>query len=137
MCKLVMIDDNQMEHLIMQRMFDGYELFPDASHSLDARLILEFLAKHAKLEALLPDVIFLDLNMPEFSGWDFLTQFEILRPLLKKQIAIYIVSSSIDLDEIARAKAYPFVKDYLSKPIKKETLKRLHLDCEEVHQMTG
>ncbi|MGY4539613.1 hypothetical protein ACVW0P_004048 [Mucilaginibacter sp. UYNi724] len=40
-----MIDDNQIEHLIMQKMFDRYELFHNADHASDGRVIIDLLSK--------------------------------------------------------------------------------------------
>ena len=117
-----MIDDNSMEHMIVQRMLDAYGLFPGASHSLDAKLIIEFMEKHIDTPAKLPDVILLDLNMPDFSGWDFLTCFEMLYPFIKKPVDIYIVSSSTDVADRQRAAKYPFIKDYFYKPVLRQTL---------------
>jgi CheY-like chemotaxis protein len=68
MSKLVMIDDNPMEHFIMQKMFDRYELFHDAAHSMDAQVIIDFLKENRYNTAELPDLIFLDLNMPGWHG---------------------------------------------------------------------
>lgn len=132
-----MIDDNQMEHLMMQRMFDSYQIFPGASHSLDAKLIIDYLTKHAAIEALLPEVIFLDLHMPGFCGQDFLEELEALYPRLKRPITVYVISSTIDPDEIAKAKSYSFVKDFIEKPVKKDRLKQVYFECEQMHQMAG
>jgi CheY-like chemotaxis protein len=137
MCKLVMIDDNPMEHLIMQRMFDRYELFPDASHALDGRLIIDFLKENRTNEAELPDIIFLDLHMPECSGWDFLEQFERLFLSLGKPISIYIISSSVCPEDRLRAKQYPFVKDFITKPIKKDRLELLYAIYLKVNRKAG
>ena len=58
-------------------------------------------------------IIFLNLNMPRMTGWEFL---EIVR-LLNIPCSIYIVTSSVDDDVKYRAKNYPVVKGYMAKPI--------------------
>ncbi|HVW96365.1 MAG TPA: hypothetical protein VHA56_10405 [Mucilaginibacter sp.] len=72
MVNLLMIDDNPIEHLIVQKLLDKYHLFPEAVHSLDARPCLTLFEQTTTVPEALPDVIFLDLNMPRLSGWDFL-----------------------------------------------------------------
>ncbi len=126
MISVLMIDDNPIEHLIMQKMFDKFKLFHNASHSLDARLSMDFFEKNYCSVDLLPDVIFLDLNMPGFSGWDFLNSFELIYKQIKKPIDIYIISSSIDPKDKMLVDKYAFVKANICKPVKIETLLNLH-----------
>ncbi len=137
MSKVVMIDDNQMEHLIMQKMCDRYELLPDLTHCDDGREILEFLKKNQAKPEELPDIIFLDLNMPQFSGWQFLDQFKKLYPFIKKTINIYIFSSSVDKADKLRSKLYPFVKDFYQKPIKRENLELLFCSYTNINRIAG
>ena len=68
----------------------------------------------------LPEIILLDLNMPVWDGWDFLDEFQSLQ--VNKKIAIYIVSSSDNPDDIARSKSYHFVNNFIIKPITIEKL---------------
>lgn len=101
-------------------------MFNGAVHTLDSEIIIEFLKENGGDDALIPDLIFLDLDMPGFSGWDFLEHFEKLSPHLKRLVSIYIVSSSIDERDRVRSKHFPFVKDFISKPIKIEKLAMIH-----------
>ena len=132
-----MIDDNPMEHMIMQRLFDRYHLFPNVSHALGGQIIIDFLTENRANTVELPDIIFLDLNMPGFSGWDFLEQFERLYLSFKKSISIYILSSSICQDEKLRAKQYLFVRDFISKPIKKDRLELLYATHLKINRLAG
>ncbi len=68
----------------------------------------------------LPDVLFLDLNMPVLDGWQFLDEFSLLNP--NKEMIIYIVTSSINPDDQERAKQYSLNGKYVVKPI---TMKKL------------
>ncbi len=65
-------------------------------------------------------VILLDLNMPVLSGWEFLERFEMLDDIIKKQLKIYILSSSVDPRDKARAGANKNVVDYIVKPLTTE-----------------
>ena len=68
-----------------------------------------------------PNVIFLDLNMPVLNGWGFLEAFETLD--LPASTLLYVVSSSIDPEEKAKAKSYAFVEDFKEKPLTLATIK--------------
>jgi len=132
-----MIDDNPMEHLVMQKMFDRYELFYDAAHTTDGQLIIDFLRENRQNTAELPDLIFLDLHMPLCSGFDFLEQFERLCLSFQKPISIYVVSSSVDENDRRRALAYSFVREFITKPIKKDKLERIYATYFNTNRKTG
>jgi CheY-like chemotaxis protein len=63
----------------------------------------------------LPEVIFLDLNMPIMDGWEFLDEFSQLSNI--QATRIYILSSSIDIRDLERAKRYDIVSDFIAKPL--------------------
>ncbi len=126
MLKLLIVDDNPLEHLITEIMVRESKIFEHISHSMEADVAIADLERNINKPDALPDVIFLDLSMPVFNGWDFIDKFEELHPQLKKPIDIYIVSSSIDTGDIFRAGKYNFVKAYFTKPLKKETLTNLY-----------
>ena len=70
-------------------------------------------------------ILFLDINMPTMTGWDFLDVFSNFDLKIKKRFLIYILSSSIE-DFEKKAKKYPFVTGFLSKPIKLNYLQDIY-----------
>jgi CheY-like chemotaxis protein len=71
----------------------------------------------------MPDVIFLDLNIPVLDGWDFLDEFTKIPS--QKEMIIYIVTSSIDPADVNRAKGYKNVNNYVVKPITTKDLGKI------------
>ena len=67
-------------------------------------------------------VLLLDINMPIWTGWDFLDNFEKLDDEIKKQIKVYILSSSIDANDKQRATENKNVVDYIEKPLSEKTV---------------
>lgn len=127
MSKLVLIDDEPVFHKIVQMTIGNTELSKEATYSVDGEVVLDYL-EEKKLEAQsLPDYIFVDLYMPLFDGWDFLNRFQKLYKSLRKNIKIYIVSSSIDPADIDRSKLYPFATTFISKPIMKDVFDQISL----------
>jgi len=79
--------------------------------------LIDMIKNHDKL----PELILLDLNMPVLDGWEFLEEFDEMIRLYK--IMVYIVSSSIDPEELNRANKDNRIKGFIKKPI---TIERLH-----------
>ncbi len=68
-----------------------------------------------------PNYLFLDLNMPGMTGWDFLDNLD----TTQNESQIYILSSSVDERDIFKASKYLSVKDYFSKPLIKKYIKSI------------
>jgi CheY-like chemotaxis protein len=63
------------------------------------------------------NVLLLDINLPIWSGWDFVDHFEKLDEKIKKHFKIYMLSSSIDNNDKRRAVENKNVEDYIEKPL--------------------
>ena len=72
-----------------------------------------------------PTVLFLDINMPTWSGWDFLEHYEKLDNQIKKQIQIHMLSSSVDPNDKKRAADNKNVEGFIEKPLTKEALLKI------------
>lgn len=70
----------------------------------------------------LPGIILLDLEMPIMDGWDFLDEIDRLDTA---NTAIYVVSSSISHEDIEKAKSFPKIKGYFSKPFDLENIRQI------------
>ena len=68
-----------------------------------------------------PELIFLDLNMPEMNGWDFLDAMKKDR----LNIDVYILTSSVDPYDKKKAETYENIKGFLSKPLSLQVLKNI------------
>lgn len=69
--------------------------------------------------------LFLDINMPTLSGWEFLETFELFKASIKEHYDIYILSSSINISDIDLANANPRVIDFIEKPLNKTKLVKI------------
>ncbi|WP_264510003.1 response regulator [Flavobacterium sp. N1719] len=88
-------------------------LYNDASVALD---IISGMLEHIDKKI----VVFLDLNMPILNGFEFLDKIELLPNSKSEKLCIYIMTSSINYEDIEKAKKYEIVRKYLNKPITKE-----------------
>jgi CheY-like chemotaxis protein len=128
MCKLVVIDDNPTDHYIMQRLLHNNYNCKQATYTFDGRLVLEYLEEN-KDSGTLPDVIFLDLDMPHLTGWEFLEKLEIFNRGANKSVQVHIMSSSIRSADIFHSKKYACVNSFMTKPLSRELINKV---CEDV-----
>ncbi len=75
----------------------------------------------------LPELIFLDVNMPHKSGWDFIDEYEQI-PFSASQPGVIMVTSSINPADAARASKLDTVIDFISKPLSPELLDKVYED---------
>lgn len=122
---LWIIDDDPMASFYIKRLAELGELADIITIYDKAKGAVEYLIQHKDSEEHLPNVILLDIYMPELDGWGFLQQFATIKKELAKPIGIYIISSSGHLKDINRAKSIPEVKAYIQKPVTKEKLREI------------
>ncbi len=122
---LWIIDDDPMASFYIKRLAELGDLADIITIYNKARGAIEYLLLHHQSPEHLPDVILLDIYMPEMDGWDFLKEFSEIKARLVKSVSIYIISSSTHLKDIYRAREIPEVRDYIQKPVTKEKLKEI------------
>lgn len=122
---VAIIDDDKIFQLMIKKTIGQIETLEDIYTFSDGKEAIDYFGIYSSDITMLPDVIFLDINMPNMNGWEFLEAYFLLEPNLAKKSTIYIVSSSIDPDDLLKAKASNEVSDYLVKPLKIEFLTQI------------
>jgi CheY-like chemotaxis protein len=122
---IALVDDDKVFQLTASRTIKAANLTDRILQFENGEEALAFLKLHAGDSDSLPDVIFLDINMPFVDGWMFLDDYAHLKENLTKQIRIYMVSSSIDPRDIDRAKRNVNVREYVIKPVSREKFEEL------------
>ncbi len=124
--RFLLVDDDPLNNLlskmILKKSFDTVQV-NDFTIPENA---LEFMKSQPPIN--LVDgktTLFLDINMPTITGWEYLEAFERFDPSIKNQYDIYILSSSVEPKDVNRARENPMVIDFLEKPLKKEMLVKI------------
>ena len=111
------IDDDPIYQIIANKMINKSELFANVLSFKNGKEAIDEFKKKLEGNDNLPNIILLDINMPIMDGWEFMDDMTLLKNHIKDEIHIYIVSSSIAVEDKIKAKNYPEIVDYLIKPI--------------------
>ena len=119
---LFVTDNDEIFKRILKINLVKYPLFKYVLYFDTGAPLINYLKKHYNDRSNLPDVLFLDLEMPECSGWYVLETLKTLIDRLAKPLSVYVVSVSIIPVDIAKASSYSFVKGVLCKPLTRADL---------------
>ena len=118
------IDDDDISKYVMKRNLKQLSVtnvigFPDSVQPL------KILTDNFDATDELPDIILLDLNMPILNGFQFMEEFKVANKNIKKDLQIYMLTSSLSSDDIDRSKLFPEISEYIIKPIQLRKLSRI------------
>lgn len=119
---VLLIDDDEVANFIYEKIIDKSGITNNVEAKTSGKDALAYLDKRIDDGHPLPNVIFLDINMPIMSGWEFLREYEKLTFNKEEKCAIYMLSSSVYKEDLEKAKSYDIVEDYVTKPLTEETL---------------
>ncbi len=130
---VMLIDDNEIDNLINQKIIESSTISNHIFTHTGGKSAIEFLKNAEKIavaagnQSLMPEIIFLDIDMPLMDGFQFLDEFENLSENIRTHCKIVMLTSSINSRDMKKAKRYTNVKEYLNKPLTKESLKALSI----------
>jgi CheY-like chemotaxis protein len=118
---VLLVDDDEATNffhkiIIEEEWADLYiEAVPSAKEGLDFLQSKGAYSNHPK-----PGIIFLDINMPGMSGWDFLEEYNELSKDIHDSAVVSLLTTSLNPDDQEKAKAIPIVKEFVHKPLTPE-----------------
>ena len=127
--KLLCIDDDVTTLMLIKMVTEKASFAKDVITVSNGKEGLEYynnlLTESAEKRADYPQLIFLDLNMPVMNGWEFLDEFvNNIYPQFPDTKVVILSSSANPVDK-EKAKQYPIIIGYISKPITADLLKML------------
>lgn len=123
------VDDDSTVQLLHKLLIEKVGIATTPNQYLSGLGMLDFIVSHDSQTNV--HIVFLDINMPEMNGWEFLESLS--NRFLSCTVKVVIVSSSIDQADYNRAWTYPWVIEFLSKPLDLKKLSALkeHVDLRE------
>jgi CheY-like chemotaxis protein len=118
--KVMVIDDNSTDRYICDRASRTFGLSETVISMESGPDALSYLRAYVNTPAELPELIFLDVNMPEMNGFEFLDAYEELPELVRKKCIIVMLTSSTHSDDKNKVSRSSYVKGYLNKPLTRE-----------------
>jgi CheY-like chemotaxis protein len=123
--KVMVVDDALIDRVVAKKVMTRHAFAQEVIAVESAMDALEYLNMHNKKTDELPCLIFLDINMPEMSGFDFLDEYQKLPDDIKRKCIIVMLSSSLHPEDEQRALSSPYVHKFLSKPLNADKLREI------------
>ena len=119
----LIIDDDEINNYICIKQLTDSGFADEVKYCIRGKDALDLLRDAIDNDPdALPDMILLDINMPLMNAWEFLDEYKRLVPSFKKDIKLFILSSSVYRKDVEKSTSYAEVLDYIYKPLTKEKL---------------
>jgi CheY-like chemotaxis protein len=120
---VMLVDDSAIDNFVNKKVMARYNFTEKVNEFSKAYEALNYLAEvESDTEAEIPSILFLDLEMPQINGFEFLDKFEHMSPKMRKNISIVILTSSVNPADLERCVKHRSVLTYIHKPLMKNNL---------------
>lgn len=122
--RIALIDDDPIFNLIHAKLITSSSGFQVIEYTNAKHALKQFNSWSVTMPQLLPDIIFLDINMPDLDGWEFLEAFHKSTAALKK-CKVFLLTSAENNFGLEKSKHHQSVYDFINKPLTPEMLNAL------------
>lgn len=124
--KILIIDDDEINNLICTKVIKDYNEEAKVDSVTSGSKGLDYLNNLIyDQNGELPDVIFLDINMPAMNGWDFIREYRKINSDMNKDIKLFVLTSSQYYQDSELADQYTEVQKLITKPLTSEILQEI------------
>ena len=122
----MLVDDNDTDNFISKRIIEITNFAEDVIVKNSGKSALDYLEENKENQEALPDIIFLDINMPIVDGFVFLYEYEKFSTQLKDKCRVIILSSSDNKRDIDKIVNNDYVIKFVTKPLTEKTLEEIN-----------
>lgn len=121
------IDDDKVYTFGVKKIIKSHLPENDVTTFENGKKALDGIQEMMESGAGLPDLILLDIDMPEMNGWDFLKEFDEIRSSAEKEVEIFVISSRVDTntEDLYKIEWNEKVSDFIKKPVQVAALKKI------------
>ena len=127
--RVMLVDDNDTDNFISRRIIEITRFAQNVEIKNSGKSALEYIEAHKHDISQLPDIIFLDINMPIVDGYVFLYEFENFDEAVKNKCKVVILSSSDNKRDIDKLINNDRVIKYITKPLTEDVLEEIELSA--------
>jgi len=124
---VMLVDDNELDNFINKKLVEADSFAGATTIHTSAQSALDYLKSNSNDNSQTPDLIFLDIMMPEMDGFGFLDAFDKLPDSVKSKCRIVMLSTSDSFKDLNRANQNKYVKRFLNKPLNAQVLGALNI----------
>lgn len=124
---VMLVDDNDTDNFISRRIIEITKFSEEVVIKNSGKSALEYIESNKNSINKLPDLIFLDINMPIVDGFVFLYEFERFSDKVKNKCKIIILSSSDNKRDIDKIVNNDYVIKFITKPLTETALEEVKL----------
>lgn len=121
----MLVDDNDTDNFISKRIIEITKFSDNVIVKNSGKSALDYLHDNADNSEHIPDIIFLDINMPIVDGFVFLYEYEKFSDSVKDKCRVIILSSSDNKRDIDKIINNDFVIKFVTKPLTEKTLEEI------------
>lgn len=121
---ILLIDDDEATNFFHQIIIGQANCTEHIEVATNGKKAIEFLTRE-RPDDCVPDIIFLDINMPVMNGWEFLDAYEKLEATQKSKIVLVMLTASINPDDMEKAEKRSSVTGFRNKPLTVEMLNEI------------
>lgn len=122
---VMLVDDNDTDNFISKRIIEITKFSSNVIVKNSGKSALDYLVENKESPEAIPDIIFLDINMPIVDGFVFLYEYEKFSNSVKDKCRVIILSSSDNKRDIDKIINNDFVIKFVTKPLTEKTLEEI------------
>lgn len=122
---ILLVDDDEPTNVLHQMELEEAGISETIITIDNAEEALQYLIEASEGKHKVPDLIFLDINMPGMDGWEFLHEYEALDLRDKAEIILIMLTTSLNPDDKTKAESFEIVKGFLNKPLIAEATQKI------------